>query len=364
MAITTMQTVTYSRVGDVDIKFDIEPPPSPTTGTLPAVIYIHGGGLVSGSRRDAFFPDWFRGALSASKYYHRSSPVPLLLTDGVHKRGLIFITADHRLTYPSTGLDIIDDVKALFAFLAKPDFSEKHLPSTLSLDASRIAIMGLSGGGYAARAAGLYAQPRPRAVFSLYGMGGEFLSDHWIAEKTKPMEWPGAEHATAEALAHLLANPPGVASELPLRIKSLETFSAADDEGRTNLFLYWWRTGELLDYVLNEPGLSAKLRALPPAERLAAVPEHLRPFVPEANIDASFPPTVLVHGLADPIVLLSESQATHDRLKELGVRSELLTVPDALHGLFLDLTTMRLAPGAEEAWERAIDFLAEELGRT
>ena len=61
MDITTMQTVTYSRVGDVDIKLDIELPPSPTTGTLPAVIYIHGGGMVSGSRRDAFFPGWFRG---------------------------------------------------------------------------------------------------------------------------------------------------------------------------------------------------------------------------------------------------------------------------------------------------------------
>ena len=271
------------------------------------------------------------------------------------------MTADYRLTYPSTGFDIIDDMKALFAFLAKPDFSEKHLPSGLSLDASRIAIMGMSGGGYAARAAGLYAQPKPRAIFSLFGMGGEFLSDHWLAVKAGPMEFPGSEQATAKALAPLLAHPPGVSSELPLQVKDGPVF--ADEEGRMNLFMYWWRTGELLDYVLGERGLSEKLRTLAPAERLAAIPAHLRPAVLEANFDSSFPPTVLVHGLADTVVLPSESQATHDRLQELGVRSELVTVPQATHGLFLDMTTMQSAPGAEEARERALDFLAEELRR-
>ena len=56
-----MPTITYSRVADLDIELDFELPPSPTPGALPAVIYIHGGGLVAGGRRDAFFPEWFRG---------------------------------------------------------------------------------------------------------------------------------------------------------------------------------------------------------------------------------------------------------------------------------------------------------------
>lgn len=86
---------------------------------------------------------------------------------GTLKRGFIFITADHRLLYPSTGLDVIDDMKTLFTFLASPEFNRKHLPAGLSVDANRIAIMGASGGGYAARAAGLYAHPHAQYSLSL-----------------------------------------------------------------------------------------------------------------------------------------------------------------------------------------------------
>ena len=165
-----------------------------------------------------------------------------------------------------------------------------------------------------------------------------------------------------EVLAPLLEHTPAISSELPVSVK--ESIGITDDEGRMALFMYWWRTGELLDYVLGEPGLSAKLRVLPPSERLAAIPARLRPAILEANIDASFPPTVFVHGLTDTVILPSESQATHDRLSELGVRSELITVPQGFHGLFLNSTMLEIAPGAEEAQEKALNFLAEELRRS
>ncbi|EPS98469.1 hypothetical protein FOMPIDRAFT_1017701 [Fomitopsis schrenkii] len=158
--------------------------------------------MVSGSRGDSFYPGWFR--------------------DRVHKGGFVFITTDHGLTYPSTGFEIIDDMKALIAFLASSYFSEKYRPSGLSLDASRLAIMGMSGGGYG------------RAVF---GMGGEFLSDHWLTVKTKQLDFPGSERATDELVALLLAHPPPVSSELTLRL--LEDFKIADDEGSMNLFFDW-----------------------------------------------------------------------------------------------------------------------------
>ena len=96
---------------------------------------------------------------------------------------MIFLSADHRLVHPSTGFDIIEDVRALFAFLADPTFSQKYLPDDIQLDPTRIAVIGASGGGYAARAAALYAQPKPKAVFLLYAMGGEFPSDHWVSAK-------------------------------------------------------------------------------------------------------------------------------------------------------------------------------------
>ena len=273
------------------------------------------------------------------------------------KRGFIFIAADHRLAYPSTGFDIIEDMKALFAFLASPAFNEKHLPAGLTLDANRIAIMGASGGGYVARVAALYAHPKPRAVFSLFGMGGEFLTDFWVVPKETHFPYPQSERITAETVAPLLAHPPPVASSAPIWFTD---GNPREETGRMNLLIYWWRSGELLDYVLGAP-VSAKLRTLPYEERLAAIPVHLRPLVVEANLDKSFPPTILVHGLADNVVLPSESQATYDRLKELGVRAELITVPRALHGLLLEDDPNKMAPGADEAQERAMQFMEEEL---
>ena len=60
---------------------------------------------------------------------------------------LIFISADYRLLLPSTGLDIIEDVKTLFTFLASSEFSLTNLPSGVTLDHTRLAVVGESGGG-------------------------------------------------------------------------------------------------------------------------------------------------------------------------------------------------------------------------
>ena len=59
-------TITYKRVGDLDIKIDVTVPPSATVdSSLPALIYYHGGGLLSGCRveEEAWFPLWIKGAL-------------------------------------------------------------------------------------------------------------------------------------------------------------------------------------------------------------------------------------------------------------------------------------------------------------
>ncbi|KAI0722090.1 hypothetical protein C8Q72DRAFT_859437 [Fomitopsis betulina] len=191
-------------------------------------------------------------------------------------------------------------------------------------------------------------------------MGGEFLSDHWVAPKEGYVPKPVSELITAETVAPLLAHPPPAQSSDPIWVT--ENGGLRDDVWRLVLFMYLWRSGEMLDYLLGEP-LCAKLRALPFEDRLAAIPVHLRPAILEANIDASFPPTILVHGVADPLVLLSESQATYNKLKDLGVRTELVTVPRGVHGLQLVDERTKMAPGAEEALERAIQFLEDELRR-
>ncbi|KAI0730007.1 hypothetical protein C8Q72DRAFT_274954 [Fomitopsis betulina] len=109
---------------------------------------------------------------------------------------------------PSSGFDIIEDMKALLSFLASPMFSEDLLPSGITLDASRIALVGASGGAYPAMAAGLYAHPKPKALLLLFGMGGDMLGDGWVKPKDGFMPFPGSERATEASLSHLLNHPP------------------------------------------------------------------------------------------------------------------------------------------------------------
>ena len=49
-----MQTITYSRIGDLDLKFDLYAHSEHGTDPMPALVYFHGGGYVAGARNDPF----------------------------------------------------------------------------------------------------------------------------------------------------------------------------------------------------------------------------------------------------------------------------------------------------------------------
>lgn len=228
----------------------------------------------------------------------------------------------------------------------------------MQLDPGRLAVLGLSGGGYAARAAGLYASPKPRAVYLLYAMGGDFLSDHWLRAK-EPHEVLGPTDSRPgwDAVKHLLEDDPAPAAEAPV----VDAQGTHDPSGRLRLFVWLWRTGALLDHVLGAP-LSAHLRSLPKSARLAAVPTHLRPMLLETQIGRGFPPTYLLHGGADPVVPVEESRATCAALRAAGVEVEMEVLEGAPHGLMESYAPVRFVAGAEEAQERGMRFVARFLG--
>ena len=258
--------------------------------------------------------------------------------------------------HPSTGPDIISDVRALFAFLSSSSFSSTHLPPGVELDPERLAVIGMSGGGYAARAAALYAEPKPRAVYLLYAMGGNLLSDYWLRVKsTEETLGPGDTESGGDALKHLLEHDPAPTTEAPC-IGAQGTYDAS---GRIRLFGWFWSKGELLDRILGSP-VSAHLRTLPKDARLAAVPAHLRPAL--LQIGREFPPTFLLHGGADAVVPVEESRVTYERLKEVGVEVEMEVIEGAPHGLFASRTPLRFVEGAEEAQERGMQFVVRFLG--
>ena len=50
-----MKTITFSRIGSLDIKLDLYVLDIQHKGPLPALVFYHGGGTVAGNRKDAAY---------------------------------------------------------------------------------------------------------------------------------------------------------------------------------------------------------------------------------------------------------------------------------------------------------------------
>lgn len=248
-------------------------------------------------------------------------------------------------------------MEALFTFLASPAFSRKHLPSGVLLDTSRIAVSGESGGGYAARAAGIFAEPKPAAILLQYAMGGQFLDDHWLAVKDGPIA-ANFPNVTAEAFEQLLTQPQDPISYDPM--PSLGDDAPNGDSRRSMLLLLWWQTGELLDYVLGVK-ISASLRKKPFNERAEAIPAALRKALLQTRLTSSFPPTFLCHGKDDSLILPAESEFTHQHLRDLNVESELHILDSAGHALMDVQSPGEVTHGAHDLRKKAFNFLIRNL---
>jgi acetyl esterase/lipase len=261
--------------------------------------------------------------------------------------GIIFISPDYHLLCPSTGFDQIADVKALFRFLSTD--VNAHL-SGVTLDASRIGITGVSAGAYIGRLAALYAEPRPRAILSLFGMGGDWFSDFYLTLKAAPIPLFGPlvpQEVGAELVKFEKMDP---VVEAPLKSCG----------ARSKLLPWWWQNGIVLDYLIGKAGLSERLRALPAAEREAAIPANVAALFPQLHINSSHPPTMFIHGKDDTAVLVAESEYAHEQLQKAGVRSELHIVPGAEHGLVV-LPSWKQVPEAAGLYKQGFEFLTKEI---
>jgi len=332
-------TLTYSTVGGLAIKLDLHVPEFPSGAT---VLFFHGGGLFCGGRADFH-------VIQSNKW----------MIDASLAQGHIFISADYRLLVPASSHDQIADVKALFQYLASPSFSV-NLPASLgTLDMNRIAVAGASAGGYIARLAVVHVQPRPRVLLSLFGMGGDFFSDHWVGQKTEPMRMVG-ELVPRERLAHLLDQEhPATVCEAPY-FWDPDMGKVRDAVGRAKFMVWFWQEGTFHDQVTRIKGLGKTFLPLSPAERRATLPPSAQVLYPEILIDGNFAPTVFVHGAIDSVVLKEESERTYSQLKELGIETEIHVVDGADHGL-VDLQKGSLANGGMETQLKAFEFVVKHL---
>ena len=65
----SMETVTYSRIDNLEIQLDLYLPPGLKEGSVPALVHFHGGGMIAGCRKTLFFQQWLKGDARAN-FHH------------------------------------------------------------------------------------------------------------------------------------------------------------------------------------------------------------------------------------------------------------------------------------------------------
>jgi acetyl esterase/lipase len=243
-----------------------------TSMLRPCVMWIHGGGLIFGSRT--------------------ISPRPFFI-ETLIDLGFVIVSVDHRLAPEVKLAEIVDDVGELWRWL------HDEGPSRFGAEPGRICIAGASAGAYLSLLAGYKFLPKPRAIASLWGFGD--ITATWEAEPSKHyLKAPMVSRSDAWA---------------SLRLTSVPTASGED---RSLFYLYCRQQGLWLPEVTGH--------ALP--DQLA----WLRQFCPLYHIEQDFPPTVLVHGRDDSDVPASESDNLAATLRAKGVRHEYHSLPGVGHG--------------------------------
>jgi acetyl esterase/lipase len=265
------RTLVYKSLDGCDCKADVWG--MAQRGSKPAVMWIHGGALIFGSRR-----------------HSKSSRLLTSLLDA----GFTVFSIDYRLAPETKLAGIIEDVQDAWRWL-------RRQAAALHTDADRLGVCGGSAGGYLTLMTGFCVKPRPRALVSFWGYGD--IAGPWYSRpdpfyRKQPLV--SREEALASVGRAALCEPP-------------------EKNNRDKFYLYCRQNGLWPKEVTGHD---------PDAED-----RSFDPYCPIRNVTRQYPPTMLVHGTADTDVPYEQSQMMAKRLREIGVEHELVTVPGGGHGL-------------------------------
>lgn len=287
-------TFIYKHAAGCDIRADAYWTPGAPPG--PAVLWLHGGGLVTGSRR----------ALPAEQAALYVSA------------GFTVVAADYRLA-PETRLPaIMEDASDALAWLRG---GEHGLP----IDPDRIAVIGHSAGGYLALRFGLEYSVAPRAIVSFYGYGD--IAGDWCALP-----------------APYYQRQPAIPAADALRAVGGAPLSEVDSPERLRFYIYCRQSGTWLAHVT---GLD-----------LAHDAAAIHTWCPARQAVMGFPPSLLIHGEADTDVPAAQSQLMAQALSAAGVPHDLLILPGRGHGFDLEAPGLGGAD-TMRAFARVIAFLQQ-----
>jgi len=291
------RTSTYKTVGTCQIKANVYQPAA-TGSPTPAIVHIHGGALINGSRQG------FR----------------LQHVERYVAAGYTVIAIDYRLAPESKLPDIIEDLQDAFRWVHDAG------PDLFAIDPQRVAVVGHSAGGYLALMAGCVVQPAPTTIVAFYGYG-DIVGD-WY-RKPSPFycnRFPLISEAES-----------GRAISGPM---CTEPYSG---RGKEHFYLYCRQNGTWPQEVSGHD---------PESE-----PEFFVPYCPLQNVTAGYPPTLLLHGDHDTDVPYQQSLLMAEALMQHNVPHELITLEDQGHGFDNDLDN----PVVQKAFTKVLNFLDSQM---
>ncbi|MFD4706462.1 alpha/beta hydrolase [Gottfriedia sp. NPDC058432] len=260
------KTVIYKKNDQFSLKADFY---ETNRENAPVVIYIHGGGLIWGTREDI------------------ANEMIQLYTSN----GFSVFSIDYRLAPESKLPDILEDIQDALLWIVTEG------PNHFSIDPKKIAVIGGSAGGFLALCTGTF-KLKPRAIVSFYGYGD--ISASW------------ATNPSSHYLQYDL-----VPNDIAAMLQSNRVISEGSIEKRFLIYLHARQQGVWVQ----------KLTAVD----LNTNRNQLLNFCPINHITKDYPPTFFLHGTNDKDVPYEQSVFMRGALLKNGVKTKLITIPNGEH---------------------------------
>jgi acetyl esterase/lipase len=266
------KTLTYKKVNDLEIMAEVYRPDDEKK--RPVLVWIHGGALINGHRQG----------------------VSDMIKQAASEDGFVLVSLDYRLA-PETQLpDIIEDIEDAFTWI-----HEKG-PELFQADTSCVIVTGSSAGGYLSFTAGFRANPRPTALVAFWGYGD--LVGDWYS---KPSKHKRHQVEIDGAKAFLQVSGPPI----------------SDSRERNG------NGGQFYQYCRKKGIWPQQVSGWNPLTEA----EKFHPYMALKNVDAEYPPTLMVHGTKDTDVPCEQSVMMASEFKKHGIIHKLITIEGGEHGL-------------------------------